>query len=569
MKIRTAIFCLTILIFASSCRKDSDFSDIVDKEYPAEVFISTSVKGTVKNERGIPVSGAVITIGEVFKLTDFNGYFSFENVYARKSGELIKAEKSGFQTAWKTIYPQENSTIYVDFEMTVLSSPLIFGSNDLEKVIKGNDMEISIAGNDFISEGDSYTDILNIYPISLQASDPKFFKRQPGDPVGYDRSFNTMGINSFGIIGLEMFSESGKIVETGKKNSIQLKISAEGPDLPDDLSVWRFDFDKKKWLETSYDAKLVSQSGSNYYIAEVDRSGIYNFATKFSVYKKELSIVAANGAYAQYQNIKIKSENLNYELSYRTSDSGKAIAYLPVDEKSHISFSFNQIPYVYAIQQGLEPVTIPDAQSINIKGRFFDCTGKPLTDGYVTIITNSDTVFYDIGDSGYFTCDVLAASDESRIYWVASDKKNEVNTEMHSMSKAESVDLDEVYICSGDFAIAEFDDEYFKLELQLVEIIANIMTLVFSDGERMFELAVIPFTGESVYDLHKNEFTFTFGYNLSASNRLFPGTPFLLNIPEYSDSGRLRGVIKGKARKNFGDDQEHKDLKIVFSARLK
>ena len=566
MQNKIYIFLFILVFIVGGCRKNEDISDTVDIEYPTEIFINTSVKGTVKGSRGIAIPGAVIQIGSIIKTSDFNGYFQFENVSAKKSGEIIKVEKPGFQTSYKTFYPQKDAVIYVDVEMTTESGNIIANTNDPVKVFGNKNAEITITGNDFILKGNNYSGKLSIKPYWSAISDKDFYKKQIGDPVGYDKYYKTKGISSYGIIGIDIFDEGGQTIGLGNGNFIELKINNPSSDSPMELSVWKFNFEKNKWLETNIKAKLITQSDKTYYTAEVENTGIYNFGSNFDVYEKEIEIKSSTGIQAQFIDVEINSENLNYRLTQRTSDKGKIISYLPTDKRSEISIILNNLPFTYTIKKDESSVNIPaDHKLINVRGKIRDCSGFALENGYITIISNNDTVFYDIDSGGNFNCNIVDAKNEEKIKWIASDTKNEINTFIHKAGKKDNIDLEDIYLCEEPFAAVEFGDERFLLGLKMKDITTSTMALEFGKDNYKLELACLSFNGEGTYDL--SSFPFTFAFNESATKRLFPVGEFNIKILEFNKPGMLRGKLEGKARKNF-DDETVRDLKIIYSVKL-
>jgi hypothetical protein len=566
MQIKTYIFLLTLVLMLAGCRKNEDISDTVDIEYPTEIFITTSVKGTVKGSRGNAIPGAIVQIGSITKTSDFNGYFQFESISAKKSGEIIKVEKPGFLTAYKTFYPQKDAVIYVDLEMISESGNISAGSNDPVKIFGNKNSEISIKGNEFMQNDNSYSGQLTIKPYWSFITDKDFFEKQFGDPVGYDKYFKTKGISSYGIIGIDIFNVSGQKIELGKGNLIELKINNTFQNSPSEISVWKFNFEKQKWLETNIKARLITLADRNYYIAEVENTGIYNFGTNFNVYEKEIDIVSSTGTKAQFLDVSINSENLNYKITQRTSDKGKIITYLPADQKSEISIILENIPFIQTIKKDESVVNIPaDQKLITVIGKMSDCSGNPLHDGYITIISNNDTVFYNIGTGGNFSCTVVDAKNEEKIKWIASDTKNEINTYIHKAGKQDIIDLGEIYLCQESFATVEFGDEKFILDLKMKDITTSTIALEFVKDNHKLELVCLNFNGEGTYDL--SSFPFTFAFNESATKRLFPVGEFNIKISEFNKPGMIRGILEGKARKNF-DDETVRDLKIIYSVKL-
>lgn len=565
-KILIIISFLIISLF--SCRKNEDFSDITDIEYPTELYIITTVKGTVKSVRGTPVTGAQVQIGSEIKTSDFNGYFQFEQVSARKSGEIIKIEKDGFQTKYKTFYPQKDEIIYVDIDLEPANGNIIFNYNDPNKKFTFKNLSATITENTFTKNDKTYTGEIVIEPLWADISDYRFFKNYPGDPVGYDKYFKTKGINSFGIIGVNIKDNSGNDIKLSGENELELSVKTNDPNPPAELSVWKFNFEKNKWLETKDKAILTEQSGNKLYVASVKQTGIYNLATNFDVYEKEININSTEGLHAQFLNVVIASEKLNYQVNGRTSENGKILAFLPTDYKTNLKMVLDNSEYTNEIKRNESIIKIPeDKKMVKVTGKVINCEAKPIENAYITIISNNDTIFYNADKNGNFACNIFVAKNENKIKWIASDAENQINTFVHKASKKDIIDLDYVVVCPESFAVVQYGDEVYNLKLIFNEIDLPTLSLVFSNGILQLDLVSLDYKGEKNYDIDTFPFSF-FGFKGNNLNVLFPVGPFDIIVSEYNNPGFIRGRLTGKARQNFDDQTTVKDFIINYSVKL-
>jgi hypothetical protein len=567
MRKKVLIIISFLILSFFSCRKNEDFSEITNLEYPTELYILTSVKGTIKSVRGTPVTGAQVQIGSEIKTSDFNGYFQFEQVSARKSGEIIKIEKEGFQTKYKTFYPQKDETIYVDIDLEAANGNIIFNHDDTNKKFTFKNLSASITENTFTKNDKPYSGEIVIKPLWADVSDYRFFENYPGDAIGYDKYFKTKGINSFGIIGVNISDNSDAKIELSGDNELELTIKTIESNPPAELSVWKFNFEKNKWLETKDKAFLTEKSGNKYYIASVKQTGIYNLATNFDVYEKEISINSVDGLKAQFMNVFIASEQINYQTNGRTSENGKILAYLPTDYKTNLKMVLDNIEYTNEIKKDENIIKIPeDKKMVKVIGKVINCATKPIENAYITIISNNDTIFYNADNNGIFSCNIFVAKNESKIKWIASDADNQINTFMHKASKKDIIDLDNVVVCPESFAVVQYGDDVYKMELISKDITSSTLALSFGIENLKLELGCFEFKGESNYDLIN--FIPTFSFNASTTKRLFPVGSYDIIVSEYINPGFIRGRLTGKARQNFDDQTTVKDFIINYSVKL-
>ncbi len=567
MQKKVLIIISFLIISLFSCRKNEDFSDITDIEYPTELYIITTVKGTVKTTRGTPVTGAQVQIGSEIKTSDFNGYFQFEQVSARKSGEIIKIEKDGFQTKYKTFYPQKDEIIYIDIDLEPANGSIIFNYNDPNKKFTFKNLSATITENTFTKNDKTYTGEIVIEPLWADISDYRFFKNYPGDAVGYDKYFKTKGINSFGIIGVSITDNSGNDIKLSGENELELSVKTNDPNPPADLSVWKFNFEKNKWIETKDKAILTEQTGNKLYVASVKQTGIYNLATNFDVYEKEININSSDGLNAQFINVVLTSETINYQVNGRTTENGKILAYLPTDYKTNLKMVIDNVEYSNEIKRNENIIKIPeDKKMVKVVGKVINCEAQPVENAYITIFSNNDTIFYNADKNGNFACNIFVPKNESKIKWIASDADNQINTYVHKSAKKDIIDLDYVVVCPESFAVVQYGDDVYKMDFISKDITSSTMALVFGLENLKLELGCFSFEGEANYDL--NNFIPTFYFNASATKRLFPVGSFDIIVSEYNNPGFIRGRLTGKARQNFDDQTTVKDFIINYSVKL-
>jgi hypothetical protein len=92
---KTVIAVLSVLVF--SCEKEYN----IQLDEPAVAVMrltSTSVnlQGNIYDEKGLPASGAMVTIGKQKIITDEKGYFRMEKAPLNGNAPLVTVEKTGY-----------------------------------------------------------------------------------------------------------------------------------------------------------------------------------------------------------------------------------------------------------------------------------------------------------------------------------------------------------------------------------------------------------------------------------------------------------------------------------------
>lgn len=566
--IRNKIWILVLLMFNillfNSCRKETDIDDTTNIEYPTEIYQSTSIKGTVKDAKGQVLEGANVQIGSITVNTDFNGYFYFDQVSAKKSGDIIKFYKSGLKTVYKTFIPQPGNTLYFEVTMYSEDAKMVINTNDENVQIKENNSVISLANKKFAIGNTSFTGNINVEKHLVSEMDDDFYQEQIGDPIGYDQYFKTKGIQIFGIAGLDLYDESNQKVELDSDNTMLIKIYVDDIQNPSSTSVWKFNYDKNKWLETKIKAMLLSENNRNYYIAEVTELGTYCIGEKYNVEERVLNISSDQNNELQFAKTTIDNPTLNYKNLHYLSSAGTLITYLPLDNNT-ITVNYNDQTFTNTKIE--DKIVLPvKNEKINIKGKLFDYLGKALTNGYITFWINGNPVFYFPDQNGNFNCDIVFPKIDGKIQWLASDPINQKNTLVHNITKSSTINLDEIYVAKEPFVIVEFGNESNLLQTGYIDVFSNNYTLVYSNVNIYLELYMSNITNAGNYSFDNITPTITVNGDQGKRFKFDPNSTPSAYISEFDKNGYLRGRILGKGIKYDGTVTDK--FKISFSTEL-
>ena len=560
---RYIILFISSILLIASCRKDVDINQVIDIEYPTEEYINTNIKGTVKDNRNNSIQNASVQIGSIIITTDFNGYFYFENISGKKSGDIIKVFKSGMRTVYKSFIPQSETTLFIDIVLDPENGAIIFNTNDSDKFFSTKTSEITINGKNFTSGSTKYTGQVNANVLLSSEKDNSFFDVQIGQCVGYDKYFKTKGIRSFGMVGLEMKDNNGADIVPGDSTYIAIKIFTSSQNIENECPVWKFNFEKNKWLETSIIAKYLNQSNP-YYYAEVYESGYYMIGSKFDVELKEFNIKSQENYDLQFINTSIQNKELNFKIDQRTSQNGTIISYIPDESDSKLFISVNN----QKIENVVSSITEKDVKiqtntrPVNFKTQLYNCNGEKLSIGYITIIINNDTTFYQPNNEGIVDFNLNVPTITHNLSWFASDPKNNINTSTHVYEVVDTINLKELYACEDSFASVEVDGITEKYDINSLEFFGNSFNVNFSRNGYSLEIWISDYKGVGNYTYENLLITLTRGgKQLTFSN----SNDIRIEIIE-AGNNIIRGIIDGDYL-NALDHSEVGKMKIYFSAR--
>ena len=567
------IYLLLVISFAA-CRKDKDIENNEKIDFPTETYVNTTVKGIVFDSRGLPLEGVKVKVGSFSVLTDINGYFIMQDIKANKNGAVITASKSGYVTQAKSFYPQLNAASYFRFSLYYNKNSIIVDSDNDNKNFGSVYANIKINNNAFVVNGNTYKGKLVINPFWTTLSDKNFKEKMFFAPVGYDKYFKIKGLKSYGMIGLGLLDGEGKEkVELGEGNYLVLKLKffdiASLPPLPEKVPVWYFDMEKGVWIE-KYTA-ILDDDKTNY-IVEVDKTGYYNFATPFDVKRTQFSLQSQNGVKLPFVRSRIYDDNKHYFLKMRSNSEGEFICYLPEDKDVIAVFSVNGKNVQKKVNSDIAEVKVEEKINIvKFDAAFSDCDDAAVKNGYVTVITNTDSVFYLLDSEGKVDRDIVLGEDVTSIKWFATDLDKKVNTGVHrTYIEDGKASVLRPFICPEPYLIFRFGEERALLNLTSQDITTATLFLKYKDEKYDIELGYIEFHGKGKYD----NWDYTIQLDSNFNMRIVPDLKYeqLNEVLEYDKDGMVRGHLKGRAiLKNLVTSEVLKeaDLEIDYSAKVR
>lgn len=549
------------ILLITSCRKDVDINNVVDIEYPTEEYINTNIKGIVKDNRNHPISGASVQIGSTLITTDFNGYFYFENISGKKSGDIIKVFKSGMRTVYKSFIPQSGTTLFIDIVLDTETGAIILNTKDSNKFFSTKNAELTIIGNDFNIGSQKYTGQINANILLTSERDNSFFEFQIGQPIGYDKYFKTKGIRSFGMVGIDMKDSNENNIDPGDSTIMAIKIFTTSENIENEIPVWKFDFEKNKWLETTVIAKYINQTNP-YFYAEVNSCGNYMFGSKFDVELKEIKIKSLENDELQFINTSLLNEELNYKIDQRTSGNGTIVSYIPTVSDSKLVVSIDNQKIENSINSTNENVVKVETNTrkINFKTDLFNCNGENLSFGYITLIINNDTTFYHSDNGGNVDFNLNLPTITHNISWFASDPENNMNTSTHANEVNDIIDLKELYVCEDNFASVVVDGKITKYNFGTYEFFGNSFNVNYNINGYSLEIWLSDYSGVGEYYYDNLLVTLAGGgKQLTFSNT----SDLRIEIIE-AGNNIIRGIIDGDYLNSINTSEKGK-MKIYFS----
>lgn len=399
-----------VILLTWSCRKSVDETIIEEDNYvpeilegyePREELVTASVFGTIVNEEGISVEGANIELGNQQIMTGTDGAFLFKNVEMNKSGTFIKITKEGYFDTGRRFYPDEASFHNLRIELI----PVIYGSNFESGT--GATIDIQNAGGFIVfgpntianENGDLYNGIVEVATTWLAPNDITILNRMPGALEGVNLSNEEVGLQTFGMIGVELRGSSGEKLNLleGATAEIHVDIPASMESTaPSEIPLWSFNDFYGIWVEES-SATLVD----GHYVGKVSHFSFWNCDDPIELVYMDLSIV--NGLNGQpVEGVQVNFTTTSSVIATGSGYSnaqGKVEGFIPKDQDlvleilspcGEVLVTQNIGPYSMDISLGQFEIN----NMVEVSGEIIGCEGADVNEGILIVKIEGEDYHY-------------------------------------------------------------------------------------------------------------------------------------------------------------------------------
>jgi len=401
------LFILSMTII--SCQKD-DFietpeavPDIVNTTQDDNAFlenfgttISSGFIGKIVNVNGIKLKDVQITIGGQTTMTDHNGVFVLNNVSVYKKFAYVTVTKQGYINGSRALVPTPNGSN--DIQITLLEKNIVgtVSSGSESEVTMTNGSIVRFQGDFIDASGNPYSGQVEVSMHYLEPNQEATFTQMPGMLLAQDASNNAKVLETYGMLGVNLYSPSGEQLNISETSpaSLEFPVSTSTPNAPETIALWYFDEVVGYWKEQGVATKI-----GNKYIAEVTHFSWWNCDLA-----NDLVTVCFNlRTHAQLANYYveiIRNENSQMIFSGYTNIEGEECGLFPANEEVTIkvyseclsSVLYEEVIGVGSTDTSIEIIVPPisDIMETTIMATLNDCSGNPITNGYVLLFDDAN-----------------------------------------------------------------------------------------------------------------------------------------------------------------------------------
>ncbi|TCK68768.1 leucine rich repeat (LRR) protein [Winogradskyella wandonensis] len=414
--IRIALLFVSVAFFFS-CEKDPvDLSSpstsnpeisLMDEEFQAQNFGNSTTAnfiGTIKNTSGDLLSDVQIEIDGVTTTTDRNGIFILNNAPVFENFAYIKAKKQGYIDGSRVVIPKETGTNNIQIVLFEKETTATINSGE-PSVVSKSGAKVSFTGDFIREDGSEYNGEVEVVLNYLTPFYSTTFREMPGSLFAQTADNEARGLESYGMVSVNLFSPSGEILNINEANpaNIEFPISFYQNDVaPESITLWYFDEEQGYWKE---DGQAVKDG--NKYIANVTHFTWWNCDIPFNSVEFCYSInpeqANASTTSTPYNVSILRVSNGQVIFSGTVySDDDLTCGLVPRNEEIEIIVRSasgscqNLIVYQDILGGFMTDTTVnlnfsqpQEVTSTNINGFVTNCIGNPLTNGYVYIDGNN------------------------------------------------------------------------------------------------------------------------------------------------------------------------------------
>lgn len=386
---------LTACLFFS-CQKTETLAGPEPGPGHVTEYTQANLLGRVIDDQKLPVSGAVVRVGVSNATTDVNGIFSFNNVQVDRTACLVQVEKDGFFKGIKTLVVTSGKDNQVAIQLIRKVVAGTFNGST------GGTITVPDAGGTILFEANTlmnlanragYTGAVTVHASFIDPTADNFQEIMPGTLRGIDANNNVMGLQSFGMMAVELSGSNGEKLQLagGRKATLRFPIPAKLlGEAPATIPLWLLNDSTGLWQEEG-----VATRQGNEYVGQVSHFSFWNCDMPFPVV--EFTATLQNQQNSPLSGARVVISGAGADTSFSgygiTNGDGLVAGLIPAnrtlrfkvyDKCGNLLHTQNAGPYTARVDMGIIRVT-SEGSLLTVSGTVVDCSAAPIANGYVTI----------------------------------------------------------------------------------------------------------------------------------------------------------------------------------------
>ena len=283
---------LLLLIPFVSCKKYISAETVLPGP-PITTTVESSFKGKVVDQLQQPVPNATVSIAGITTTTDSNGIFLIPEVKVDSEAAMLSIRKEGYLNGIRTLIANANNLQYTQVELAPKDLTTSFAGNSVGKASFAN-MTIVFSPNQLLTARNQvYGNTVSIAADYISPASTSFSTRMPGDLRGIDNNGKQVGLQSFGIVGVDLRDTANAPIHPDGSHPVNITVAIPGPYLnnaPAQIGLWYLDTISGYWKQEATAYKV-----GNTYIGNIRQGTRWQFAIPFDVVSLDINIFEETG----------------------------------------------------------------------------------------------------------------------------------------------------------------------------------------------------------------------------------------------------------------------------------
>ena len=477
---------LSVIVLVAGCRKDKEIiTQTVLHDTSPEVLVNTSVSGVVLDEDRSPLEDALVSLGQHKTYTDDNGFFYLKDILANQNGAPVHVELSGYHSTSQLVFPVLNGVVFTEIILLESDESGLVSAENGGTVQLSSGASVTLPANGVTYNGIPYKGDVVVHATFIDPLDEDLFSKMPGTLLGVDADGKVVGMETFGMMGVELFSPDGKPLQVAEDKKAKLSFPL-AEDLqgyaPQEVKLWHFDESFAYWIE---EGMAYLEDGA--YIAEVGHFSFWNCDDPFPTVILEGRIINQGGNPVGGAIVRLKRNAPTNNTGYGvTSPDGVYRGKIPANERlvMEVSDPCDNLISSESIGPFTTDVTLADVvirgtNDIQLSGRIINCQGAAVSNGYVKITRDVRVIGYATPDAaGNFNVS-LTVCDQGDLTLTAYDLENQESSDEIVVSYQASIHTGDLTACGNKIP-------YFTIDVDGVEYtIGEAFAFTYKDSSHM------------------------------------------------------------------------------------
>jgi hypothetical protein len=390
-----AALLMASFIYLSCQKTDTSLGPEPGKGHIVE-NVQASIAGRILDDQQMPVAGAIVKVGTSQTTSDINGHFSFTKLQVDRTATLVKVAKEGFFEGLKTLVVKEGKEHEVVLQLIKKAVAGTFTAS------QGGTITVPDAGGTIIFEANTlmnpanragYTGPVTVHAFFINPTAVNFQEIMPGTLRGIDANNNVMGLQSFGMMAVELSGSNGEKLQLagGRKATLRFPIPAKLlGEAPATIPLWFLNDSTGLWQEEG-----VATRQDNEYVGQVSHFSFWNCDAPFPVVEFTATLQTQQNSPLSGARVVISGTGADSSLAGYgiTNSDGSVAGLIPAnrplrlnvyDKCGNLRYTQNAGPYSAKTDLGTIHLTLESSQ-LTVSGTVADCSAAPVANGYVTI----------------------------------------------------------------------------------------------------------------------------------------------------------------------------------------